>query len=492
MDLETEFARCRDAGVPLILIRTADPFQLLRRLAKTEAADQKAVEPAIFWDSARGVKAANDRGKTSPLLPTKPGQSDYRGTGLTFLQAIREQQPEESVCFALGLERLWHDGQVQQALWNLRDAFKLNGRALVMLARNFKVPPDLVGEFYLINEPLPGLEELGQIGDKLVDVWGEWRLGQRERALDAMVGLSRFAAEQALSVSLTGSGIDYDTLWNQKREAVQACRALRFEKQDVTLADVGGLASFKEFFEGMMLGPERPSVIVRLEEIEKALGGSHDLSGVGMDALAVLLKGLEDNGWTGAICYGVQGGGKSLVAKALGNTYNVPTLLFDIGAARDTLVGQSEQAIRDAVNTIHAMAGSRACFLASCNKMDTLPPEFRRRFGYGIWFFDLPTPEEKEAVWAIHTRGRAENEKRPDDGGWASGDIRNCVRIARTLNCNLCEAAEWVVPTMSYAAEAVEAMRQLADGRFLSASRKGMYRKDADDESVGRRIRKRV
>jgi hypothetical protein len=45
------------------------------------------------------------------------------------------------------------------------------------------------------------------------------------------------------------------------------------------------------------------------------------------------------------------------------------------------------------------------------------------------------------------------------------------------MNSTLSEAAEFVVPVSRSAAEEIEKLRTQADGRFLSASHAGVYRK---------------
>jgi SpoVK/Ycf46/Vps4 family AAA+-type ATPase len=53
---------------------------------------------------------------------------------------------------------------------------------------------------------------------------------------------------------------------------------------------------------------------------------------------------------------GVPGVGKSCFAKALGNEAGRPTLLLDVGALYGSLVGATEQNVRQALRVIDAMA----------------------------------------------------------------------------------------------------------------------------------------
>ena len=58
-----------------------------------------------------------------------------------------------------------------------------------------------------------------------------------------------------------------------------------------------------------------------------------------MYQLLKLLTEMENNRWKGFIGVGVAGGGKSLIAKALGNEAGVPTVALDLGATESKYVG---------------------------------------------------------------------------------------------------------------------------------------------------------
>ncbi len=53
-------------------------------------------------------------------------------------------------------------------------------------------------------------------------------------------------------------------------------------------------------------------------------------------------------------------------------------------------------------------------FIATSNSIASLPPELRRRFTLGTFFFDLPTAEERETIWRIYLKkydGQAQKSK---------------------------------------------------------------------------------
>jgi SpoVK/Ycf46/Vps4 family AAA+-type ATPase len=191
------------------------------------------------------------------------------------------------------------------------------------------------------------------------------------------------------------------------------------------------------------------------------------------------------------IFVGPPGAAKSAIAKSAGNQAGIPTVQLDLGAAKGSLVGQSEQQLRDALKVITAVSNGRSLWIATCNAIADLPPELRRRFTLGTFFFDLPDAEERAAIWEIYTRkyqiecfktGKRKDSVQavnppPNDEGWTGAEIRQCCDIAWRLGCSLKEAAGFVVPVSKSAADKLEALRNQADCKFLSASQPGVYRK---------------
>ena len=54
-------------------------------------------------------------------------------------------------------------------------------------------------------------------------------------------------------------------------------------------------------------------------------------------------------------------------------------------------MGASTERLRTALQIIDAVSQGRMLFIATCNSIASLPPELRRRFTLGTFFFDLPT-----------------------------------------------------------------------------------------------------
>jgi SpoVK/Ycf46/Vps4 family AAA+-type ATPase len=219
------------------------------------------------------------------------------------------------------------------------------------------------------------------------------------------------------------------------------------------------------------------------------------------------------------------GCGKSFFCKSLGNAVGRPTLTLDVGSLYGSLVGQTEERIRQALRIIDAMAPA-VCFIdevekalsgvqssgqtdsgvsarlfgtflgwlsdhtsdvfvvCTSNDISKLPPEFSRceRFD-GVFYVDLPSAAERQKIWPIHLRKcghPVNNAQLPDDRDWTGAEIQSCSRLAALLDVPLKEAAKNVVPVAVTAAESVERLRAWASGRCLDASRPGIYSRAAE------------
>ena len=238
----------------------------------------------------------------------------------------------------------------------------------------------------------------------------------------------------------------------------------------------------------------------------------------------------------GVMLLGVPGTGKSAFSKALGAETDRPTLILDVGALMGSLVGQTEQNIRRALQIADAMAPcvmmvdevekalsgvassgstdsgvsarlfgtfltwlndheSDVFTVCTCNDISKLPPEFSRseRFD-AIYFLDLPGTQQKRAIWRLYIElfGLDPRQAKPVDADWTGAEIRSCCRLASLLDVSLVEAAQNVVPVARTAHETVERLRTWASGRCLDADRTGIYTRNPNAGAVkpGRKVRR--
>lgn len=464
----------RRVSTPLVVLRTSDPARTLVRIG-TAAGTKTAI---LLWDIVRGLSSVNEA--SGSAIEKIIGERDRASVGPVDALVLAMGLPEDAVLVISNAHRFWNDTQVVQAIWNLRDRFKANGNMLAMITTSGAVLPDeLVQDVLVMDEPLPATEDLGTIlGDTLKDADApELDEEATGHALDALLGLAAFPAEQVLAMSLSKQGLDLDQVWERKRQVIEQTPGLAVWRGGETFDDVGGCANIKRFLTAVIHGQEPPRGVVFLDEIEKAFAGTGtDSSGVKTEMTGTILSWMQDRSADGALLIGPPGAAKSLVAKATGNTGKIPTIAFDLGAMQNALVGATGERLRSALKVVDAVTNERSLWIATCNSIGILPPELRRRFTLGTFFFDLPSAEERSAIWQIYLAKYGVQGELPDHDGWTGAEIKECCRKAYRLNLSLRESAEYIVPVARSAADQIKALRQQASGKFISASCPGVYR----------------
>jgi len=478
-----QFRAVRRVGVPIVALNTPDPAAAMNTLTpycNGRQDGQESDPPRIEWDLVRGMTGRNKEGRdwvsqhANPLDATK-------NNPVALATLIREKLDAGGIVFMHMGHRFIENPGVIQAIWNLRDVFKQDHRTLIILTRGLKLPVELQDDVIVLEEELPDAAKLTLIVNEMheaadLEVPSEDQTG---KAIEALRGLSAFAAEQVTAMSLTPQGLDMANLWKRKKQQVEQCPALKvLDDPEARFENIGGCAVVKDFTSRIMRGNGRPNAIVFVDEIEKSLAGQGDTSGVSQDQLGVILSYMQDQKSTGMIFVGPPGAAKSAIAKAMGTEGGVPTLQLDLGGAKGSLVGQSEAQIRQALSVVTAVSNGKAMWVATCNSIADLPPELRRRFTLGTYFFDLPTADERAKIWAIYLKQFEIEYANVADEGWTGAEIKQCCEIAWRLGCSLKEAAAFIVPVAKSAGDKISDLRKQASGRFLSASYAGVYEQD--------------
>ena len=259
--------------------------------------------------------------------------------------------------------------------------------------------------------------------------------------------------------------------------------------------------------------------LYRGQETFDSLGGLHSLKAFCRRALLQSSRLASRPRPRGLLLVSPPGCGKSQFCKVLGRETGRPVLQLDIGTLMGSLVGQSEERMRQGLKIADAMApcvlmidevekalsgvsgsagdggvssrlfGTMLTWLndhtsdvfvvCTANDVSRLPPEFARaeRFD-GIFMLDLPGHAEKQTIWELYLRQYEldQTQKRPADTDWTGAEIKSCCRLAALLDLPFVQAAQNIVPVAVTAAEAVSKLRTWASGRCLSADQPGIYR----------------
>jgi len=146
----------------------------------------------------------------------------------------------------------------------------------------------------------------------------------------------------------------------------------------------------------------------------------------------------------GILLLGVQGGGKSLAAKAVAGSWGLPLLRLDTGALYNKFHGETERNLRESLALAEQMSPcvlwmdeiekglaadsgdsgvsrrllatlltwmaerrSRVFLVATANDIASLPPELVRKGRFDeLFFVDLPNRDQRQEIFAIHLQQR--------------------------------------------------------------------------------------
>lgn len=474
-DFLQDFQAARKRSVPLLAIETSDPNSSMRLVA--ELVKEEAV--IMSWDIAAGLKARNET--AAGIMPDVCQEPAMLNNPVEFLLTM-EKLPKNAIIFMLNGHRFigsenTNEAAVGQAIWNLRDKFKKDGRMLVILCPSATLPEELKNDVMVLEDPLPNTEELQKIITKLFDS-SKLKLPTAEvldKATETIRGLSAFAAEQSVAMSLTKAGLNLEKLWDRKRKAVEQTQGLSVYKGKETYKDITGVPVIKDFLSKLFKGNRPPTVLVFLDEIEKMFGGiAGDLSGTSQEQLGEFLRWMQDMEVLGMLLAGHPGCSKSLTCKCTAGEFEVPMAELNVTALKGSLVGQTGQLTRAALKQVSAMG--RPLIIATANSLAILPPELKRRFMFGTWFFDLPNEIERKSVLDLYVKKyELKNIGEFKSDGWTPAEIRTACDIAWRLNCSIEDAAKFVVPIFKSDPERIEKLRRDAHNRFNDASKGGAY-----------------
>lgn len=470
---------------PIVALSTADPAQSVRRVI--DALSNCAV---LTWDCARGCLIASPQPNLEKAKEavSKLAKDEVEGLSLTGFLCAAVKLPKDTAVVIYNAHRFLDFAEVMQSIWNLRDQFKEPRRTLILMGSSIKIPPELQHDVIEIDEPLPDQDTLKGVIERVYEtakIKPEPEV--LEDAASACQGLSAFAAEQLAYLNLSkADGVSVRGVWADKCTKINETPGLRVISGG-SFENVAGVEQIKRFLSGVLNGRDKPLSIIFVDEIEKSIGGAAgDTSGVSQDQLGVLLQYMQDSKATGAIFVGPPGAAKSALAKTAGGEAGIPTIQFDLGGMKDSLVGGSEARIRDALKVIDSISSGKTLWLATCNSLRVLPPELRRRFRYGCWYFGLPDLAERKAIWDLYCH-KYDLPIIPDGDEilsrqWTGAEIESCCEIAWRLYATVAEAAAYIVPVSVAGAQQIEELEAMADGRLLSASLPGVYNRRRSEE----------
>lgn len=297
----------------------------------------------------------------------------------------------------------------------------------LIISPSMGTPYEPEKEITVIDFPLPSQDEISDYiarfierlaANKAVKVDQDPSL--IDKLVDASLGLTLMEVEAALAKAvvedLALNTNDVERIFRQKQQIIRKSGILEYiDTRGLTLAEVGGLDVFKEW--------------LRVRSAAFSPKGQ----AFGIDPPK------------GVLMTGVPGCGKSWSAKCVAASWSLPLVRLDMGKVYSSLVGSSEEHMRDAIRVTESIApcvlwideiekglpragnyqgdsgvslrvlGSFLTWLqektapvfvfATANETGLLPPEILRKGRFDqVFFVDLPTEAERKEILQIHLR----------------------------------------------------------------------------------------
>lgn len=497
---QIDFKACLRSGVPLCAVQTSDPASVIQQVREiTQEKTANAELGILSWDLSAGIQAYNDAGKKaleqliqaastpSPGQPKPPPIIPEKVVDPIASIKLLKLLPPKNIIFIFNAHRLLHaknlipEAVICQTIWNLRDDFKSTRRTLVLPVPNINLPPELVNDIIILDEPLPTVPELRS---KLVELYDVTGLSKPDEVIiskgaEAVRGLSMFGAEQAYAMSLSKekNGLDIERLYHRKRKIIEQKAGLSIWRGRDTYKQVVGIERAREFLTAIFNGNDRPTVVLYVDELEKQLSGvGGDRSGVSDEMHGQFLSWLVDENVPFMLMYGQPGCSKSYLAKTTGAEFECPCIILSITGSKGGIVGQSTGQFDDALKTVSAIG--RPLLMATSNDVDKLSQELRSRANLGTYFADLPSAENRLRTWQMYINKYEILTMRatiPPDDNWTPREISDCCQLAWRTKWTLKEASKSITPIIVSSPEKVEERRRKASKRFLSMDHPGVY-----------------
>ena len=397
------------ANIALINLITYEEERVIRKI------EELTPGLALYsWDLADGLRSIRE---ARPPMPRKELTSD------TLLPFLAEQAPQNCVAVLRDFHHAWKKRPdfITRKLRNMAPGLRAKNQFLVILTPFADLPAELKDDVLVMEVPLPDREELARLLDEAsskLDRRQQARPEVREKLIGSALGLTSNQARLAFSRAYARfecfdeRAIELVTWF--KRQVIRESGALEFWPAEEGEADVGGL----DLLKGWLALQEK--AFLSEEARRRKLPYPR-----------------------GVALIGIPGTGKSLTAKMTAGMWKLPLLRLDVGAVFGSLLGESEQNMRRAIQLAEtvspcilwvdelekAFAGvaardtssgaatrvfgtfltwmqegrSPVYVMATANEVAALPVELLARFDR-TFFLDLPNAVERRQIFLIHLR----------------------------------------------------------------------------------------
>ena len=378
---------------------------------------QKQQKPLYEWSITEGLRSLTPAGNSDKIsgTPRKP---------MEILQKILTSDAE-GLFILTDFYHFWDEPEVVRKLRDLTRALKSTRKSIIIMAPLLNLPDDLEKSLTIVDLPLPTYDDIKHLlNTKIIKDNTSYRIDlsdeEQDKIIKAAVGLTYEEAENAYAKAIVNDGVlsgeDIQVILDEKRQIIRKTGILEDCEVSDSINSVGGMELLKDW----------------LNKRERAFSQKARAYGLPQPRGMLLL--------------GVQGCGKSLIAKTVAASWNLPLLRLDMSLIFQEYIGSSEQNMRKAMQLAEGIApvvlwideiekafsgssqsgssdgGTTARVLgwfltwlqektsavfvvATANQVKGLPPELLRKGRLDeIFFVDLPSIEERIEIFKIHLK----------------------------------------------------------------------------------------
>jgi SpoVK/Ycf46/Vps4 family AAA+-type ATPase len=501
MNFQAEIETLIRARYPILYIITSEEMRVQNLVVEIAAKRQKKV---FEWTYSNGIVPAGSS------IQSKSARNASTKDPLAALDQVIEQVEPAIFLFKDFHPFLTRNNYaIIRKLKDIALHLKNSYKTIILISPVMEIPAELDKEVTVINFPQPTMEDLGAMLDRIIEEVRNHKQIQidldgdgRQRLLQAAMGLTLGEAENVFAKIIVQeqrlSGDNVGEVFAEKQQIIRKSGLLEYYSTEEDFSTVGGLGVLKDWLH------------------KRAVAFTDEAREFGLPAPK------------GILLLGVQGCGKSLCAKAVSRLWQLPLLRFDMGRMFGSLVGSSEENVRRAIAVAESVApavlwvdeidkafvGSQSSgvtdggttarvfgtfltwlsekkapvfVVTTANDVSQLPPELLRKGRLDeIFYVDLPSDEEREAIFKIHLTKRGRNPEQFDlqamveaSAEFSGAEIEEAIISAlydafydkRDLDTgHILASLAQTVPLAKTMSEKISALRKWAVGRARNAS----------------------
>ena len=365
---------------------------------------------------------------------------------------------------------------------------KKSRRVLVIVGQVSMVnalPADLVDHFISIEHDLPSTEEVDAILEKTIqNALGNPKFKvptteERKKLVEAATGMPRADIENSFFLSLVRkASLDRDEIIKLRAEFLENVAGVKFLQYEETLDSLKGYGKFKKFVMRTIVHKLAKGVLI---VGPPGVGKTHFCRGIA-SATGYIMLTIEMAEWSGGIVGETEEKVRNGIAaiKQMAKLGKVIVFVDEIEKGLAGAKAGSSTVSSDSI-TQKAMAqflkfmadpGENVYFIATCNAIKSMPPEYIRaeRFDTAPFMIDLPNVEERAEILDYYKGVYKVDGDPGDTEGWTGAELKAVCRLSVMMDRPLEVTRDYVLPISATMGEEITELRTWAKGRAIPAS----------------------